>query len=250
MDDIGYWDAQATAFDEFIGETGDPLREHILDPFVLEHLSLEETDIVLDAGCGNGYFCRKLSPLVSSIIGMDFSEKLLAIAKEKSIGFENITYHQHDLTKANWPIPQPVTKILAHMILQDMPIIDVFFKECIKHLSPGSTLVVTIPHPFTSPPIGSFSRGLGGRLGLHKGYLKAYNYLEERKALRNIHLHTELEHNYYHRTISTYISTARSTGFTLQDIAEIGTTQEFVKQHPGYFHGLTIPIFLYLQFKV
>lgn len=247
-DDLHFWEQQADTFDEFIGEEGDPLRSDILDPFIMSQIAPKQTDRILDAGCGNGYFCRKLSPLIESVTGIDGSKRMIEIAEERSDAYKNISYQLQDLTESNWKLQKEFSCVLAHLILQDMSDIEAFFIESKRLLAKNGRLFITIPHPFTSPPVGYYKLGLPGRLGLHSGYLKTYNYLEERKARRSIYLAKGLHHNYYHRTISTYISTALKHNFTLSSFKEIGTNRQFTDTYPAYKHGLHIPIFLYLAF--
>ncbi len=54
---------------------------------------------VLDAGCGNGNDCRYVYNQGYEVIGIDFSEKMLDIAKEK---LPNIEFHLMDMSKTTF----------------------------------------------------------------------------------------------------------------------------------------------------
>lgn len=253
MEDLYYWEQHAHLFDAMIGEEGDLLRREILDPFLIEQIAPAKSDIILDAGCGNGYFARKLAPLVKHVYAVDGSEKMIEIAKNKTKGEtkdpSNITYHVQDLTKTSWNIKEKCNHIIAHLVLQDLDPFENVIQECARHLTEAGFIHVTIPHPFTSPPVGRYVFGLSGRLGISKGHLKVYNYNEERKTERDIYLHKQIKHNYYHRTISTYINTLIHQNFQIDAVHEIGTDTAFTEKNPEYAHGRAIPIFLYLKAK-
>ena len=137
--------------------------------------------------------------------------------------------------------------IIAHLVLQDLDDIDSVLEECYAHLKPNGSIHITIPHPFTSPPAGKYHLGITGKLGFSKGYLKVYNYMEERKTKRSIYLYKQLSHNYYHRKVSTYINTLIKFNFHIHSTQEIGIDKAFADKYPAYSHGRMIPIFLYIK---
>ncbi|NEP00534.1 MAG: class I SAM-dependent methyltransferase [Symploca sp. SIO2E9] len=67
---------------------------------IREYLKLEEefvlrtfkgVDSVLDVGCGEGRYLRKLAPIVGKITGIDFAEQLVDLAKKSTANFSNVT---------------------------------------------------------------------------------------------------------------------------------------------------------------
>ncbi|AOY82680.1 class I SAM-dependent methyltransferase [Moorena producens JHB] len=67
------------------------IREYmeLEDDFILK--TFEGVDSVLDVGCGEGRYVRKLAPIVGKITGIDFSEQLVALAKDSTYTFNNVT---------------------------------------------------------------------------------------------------------------------------------------------------------------
>ncbi|NEP31922.1 MULTISPECIES: class I SAM-dependent methyltransferase [unclassified Moorena] len=67
------------------------IREYmeLEDDFILR--TFKGVDSVLDVGCGEGRYVRKLAPIVGKITGIDFSEQLVALAKDSTSTFNNVT---------------------------------------------------------------------------------------------------------------------------------------------------------------
>ncbi|MFH1759694.1 MAG: class I SAM-dependent methyltransferase [bacterium] len=59
---------------------------------------------VLDVGCGNGYTTRQIAPLVSEVLGIDYSADMISRADKelkKSPSIKNISFKVADVTKLN-----------------------------------------------------------------------------------------------------------------------------------------------------
>ena len=70
----------------------------------IERMSLCLDDRVLDIGCGDGRLCRLLSPLCpeGSVVGLDISDGMIRLAREQSVGFENILYSPGPAEEIPW----------------------------------------------------------------------------------------------------------------------------------------------------
>jgi predicted TPR repeat methyltransferase len=70
-----------------------------LEAFALQH-TLNNIDFkyVLEIGCGTGKNTKWLFTKATKITAVDFSEKMLAKAKEKNLS-DNVQYHHADITK-------------------------------------------------------------------------------------------------------------------------------------------------------
>jgi SAM-dependent methyltransferase len=65
---------------------------------VLQSLQLTGSDVVVDLCCGNGLITEKIAATVDRVIGVDFSEKLIAHAKTASHA-SNVEYQVADVTQ-------------------------------------------------------------------------------------------------------------------------------------------------------
>lgn len=66
---------------------------------IREYMELEEeliwktfkgVDSLLDVGCGEGRYLRKLAPVVGKITGIDFSQQLIELAKKTTASLDNV----------------------------------------------------------------------------------------------------------------------------------------------------------------
>jgi ubiquinone/menaquinone biosynthesis C-methylase UbiE len=64
----------------------------------LAALSLSETDVLLDVGCGTGAAVRDAAPDVSRAVGFDLSPGMIAQARERAAGLDNVEFHTGDVS--------------------------------------------------------------------------------------------------------------------------------------------------------
>ena len=79
------WEANAAYWDARIGE-GNDFVNVLIWPATQRLLDLRPGERVLDAACGNGVYARKLAALGADVVAFDFSEKLIALARERGAG--------------------------------------------------------------------------------------------------------------------------------------------------------------------
>ena len=80
-----YWSSIARDYDAVVKETGDQSQQLIINPIVQELLDDLKGKNVLDAGCGNGYWSRRMAQTAQRVVGVDFTEKLIESAKSRGI---------------------------------------------------------------------------------------------------------------------------------------------------------------------
>lgn len=79
---------------------GKPVSDHEIEMIVKQvatQLDLREDDRLLDLGCGNGALASRFFNLISSYMGVDFSDYLLKIAREFFLPHEQIQYRKADI---------------------------------------------------------------------------------------------------------------------------------------------------------
>jgi len=77
-----FWQARAAADELAEGEvTHRDIWQRWLEIETIKKF-VGKTDRVLDVGCGNGFTTKRLAPLVSEIVGMDYSEEMIRRAQK------------------------------------------------------------------------------------------------------------------------------------------------------------------------
>jgi ubiquinone/menaquinone biosynthesis C-methylase UbiE len=64
----------------------------------LAALSLTESDVLLDVGCGTGAAVRDAAPNVSRSVGFDLSPGMIAQARDRAAGLDNVDFQTGDVS--------------------------------------------------------------------------------------------------------------------------------------------------------
>lgn len=100
--------------------TEDPGSSSYLNPRVLSMIAPFKPKRILDIGCGNGILCEQLRQVGYSVVGMDFDQGGVAIARQNFPGINFYPYGvQHDpatLTKEEWLFDMVIsTEVIEHL---------------------------------------------------------------------------------------------------------------------------------------
>jgi 2-polyprenyl-3-methyl-5-hydroxy-6-metoxy-1,4-benzoquinol methylase len=87
------WNANAEFWDGRMGE-GNAFHKTLIEPTQLKLLNIKTGQKILDVGCGNGQFARKMAEVGAIVTAIDFSENFI-IAKSKAV---KIKYQVVDAT--------------------------------------------------------------------------------------------------------------------------------------------------------
>jgi len=102
---------------------------------------------VLEIGCGTGKNSSWLIDNAERVISIDFSEKMLAIARKK-IQKKGLTFYQHDLTEA-WPIQlEFMDLITCNLVLEHIKDLNFIFQQAHNVLQTGGYFFICELHPF------------------------------------------------------------------------------------------------------
>lgn len=146
-----YWSSIAKDYDAIVKETGDQSQQLIINPRVEELLGNLSGKVVLDAGCGNGYWTRRMAQTADRVVGIDFTDQLIGLAKSRGIP-DNAEFivgnlEQLLLADATFDI------ILMNMVLLDIEELSSAVHEICRVVKPGGKIIVSTVHPcFENPP--------------------------------------------------------------------------------------------------
>ena len=189
----------------------------------------------LDIGCGDGRFTKELETRYSPVYGIDYSGRMLKLAKVRC---KNTTFIKHDLET---PLPKFDLKfdlINCKLLLMYISDIDNLAAECFKILNTDGLLVVSVTHPLKwiiESTKGNFENNYKG-------------YLSEVEVGGKISKDQNLEVIFINRTFERYVNSFTKHGFLLNTVSETGVPDAFVVKYPKYLEFQKKPYRLNLRF--
>lgn len=166
-----------------------PTRD--LSQRVLQHLVPQLDGLtVIEAGCGTGFNSQWLAPHCQQLIGLDFSDNMLAIARRK-VPHPHVQFMKHNITH-QWPVPpNSADLILINLVLEHIEIIEPVLRHAATVMRSQANLIITEYHP------DLVAAGLGARIQ------------EDKESEASVHIL-----NYWH-PITEYAQIADNVGLDL-----------------------------------
>lgn len=202
----------------------------------LSILSLcDNTGSAIDIGCGDGRFTKELEARYDPVYGVDYSNRMLQIAKVRC---KNTTFISHNLETSFPKFDIKLDLINCKLLLMYISDIDSLAGECFKILSSGGLLVISVTHPLK----WIIESRKGNLENSYKGYLSEVEVGGKIAKDRN------LEVKFINRTLESYVNTFTKHGFLLNTILETGVPDAFVVRYPKYLEFQKKPYRLNMRF--
>jgi SAM-dependent methyltransferase len=99
---------------------------------------------VLDLGCGYGWLSQEFSNAGANVLGVDGSKTLLEIARSR---YPEIEFYEHNLASGLPFTDKKFDRVIANMVLMDIPELDSLIASISKSLKPAGKFIFIIPHP-------------------------------------------------------------------------------------------------------
>lgn len=223
------------AYDGIAGWYDACLREGSLNhdlalPAVLELADDLEGRHVCDLACGQGIVARALAHAGATVIGVDLSAALLAIARryerEAPLG---IVYQQDDAQTLATLADGAFDGVVCNPALMDMPDLQAVLGAVARVLKPRGWFVFSITHPCFQTPVSSWAETIeGGHIRNVAGYFAERFWRSENPdGVRG-------RVGAYHRTLATYLNGLREAGLALEQIREPRPSAVEASRVPGY----------------
>jgi len=121
--------------------TRDVLRRREL---VRAALGARPGDRIVDVGCGPGFYVTELLEAVGregSVVGVDSSADMLAVAAKRAAGHDNVEFHEADATSL--PVPDAsFERAVCVQVLEYVRDVSAALREMYRALRPGGRMLV------------------------------------------------------------------------------------------------------------
>jgi 2-polyprenyl-3-methyl-5-hydroxy-6-metoxy-1,4-benzoquinol methylase len=223
------WEANSRFWDEHMGEGNDffnllewPAVERLLKP--------QQGERLLDIACGNGLTSRRLARAGADVLAFDFSEAMIAIAKQRSE--DGIDYRVIDATDRDALINLGAGSFdgaLCNMGLMDMADIQPLMDSLAVLLRPQGRFVFSVIHPCFNNPSSIMMGETEDRGGtvVTTYSVKTSRYLTSFMQSGIAMPGQPVPHPYFHRSMSTLFGAAFKAGLVLDAMAEPAFPPEY-----------------------
>ncbi|MGN6483823.1 MAG: class I SAM-dependent methyltransferase [Thermomicrobiales bacterium] len=213
MDQDPLYNDIAEAYDRWVSAAGEVLA----DPTLTDLIGPVAGDRICAVGCGAGRETRLLAKLGATVTGIDLSDALLAIAREREASAPlGIAYRHDDAHTLATLDDASFEGAVCYMALMDIPDLALALGAIARVLVPGGWFVFAITHPCFKPP------AYGELVDHGEGTVRRVvgKYFEEGAwdgpGKNTVHLPSRA----YHRTLSTYVNALTSAGFVIEALRE------------------------------
>lgn len=192
---------------------------------------------VLDLGCGFGWHCRyAVEQGAASVLGVDISQKMLAVAREKTadprIAYVCAAVEDMALPAGAYDV------VLSSLALHYISSFQAVCQKVSACLKPGGSFVFSVEHPvFTAYGTQEWYRNEAGNI-LH--WPVDRYFIEGRREA--VFLGERMRK--YHRTLTTYLNTLLHTGFVITGVEEPQPTEDMLREIPDMAEELRRPMML------
>jgi 2-polyprenyl-3-methyl-5-hydroxy-6-metoxy-1,4-benzoquinol methylase len=243
------WDSKAAFWDERMGE-GNLFWRVLVSPASERLLQVRAGEVVLDVGCGNGAFSRRLAHMGAHVVATDFSPTFLERAQARTTEHaDRIEYVLTDATDEAQLLAlgeQQFDAAVCNMALHDMPTIEPLLQALRRLLKPDGRFVFSAPHPAFNMPGGSKVGLEEDRAeGVEGYYVKVSNYLHVPPTKGVGTWGESTPHYFFHRPLSVLLGACFAAGFVLDGLEEPAFRPEDQAPRPlGWANVKDIPAVL------
>jgi len=243
------WDANSAAWDASIQDEGDDFRRHRTDDAFIRMIGPVEGMRVLDIGCGNGYFARRMARLGADVDAVDLSPKMVRLARtRKDSGNRRVKYRVASATDLKVFADGIFDVAVSNFVLMSIADAPTALREAHRVLRSHGSLAIALTHPvFVHPsarkPYVSDSPRLEEAFG-------ALASIYRDRGVAQIDTWPGFEPTpHFHRTLSDYWELFRSAGFVVDHFEEPGLALEPAQQSGQVAIGAHLQACLYLLRK-
>ena len=214
-------------------------------PYILELIGDVRGKVVLDAGCGGGFYSLWLSERGATVLGIDSSEEMIKIAKEKACEkMLDAKFLIGDVTDLRVE-DDMFDLVLSTLVLMDVKELNKAMCELVRVARNGGDIIISIQHPILTA--GDWERESGQKL-----FRKLDDYFVEREleAEWENQKKERVSFKYYHRSLQAYLQPFLEKGCVLTSLVEPQPHKSYRKLNAKEYEDTKrIPHFIVFKFQ-
>lgn len=221
------WNKVAIWYDDLLESGAGTYQSDVILPNVLRLLNLKKGENALDLGCGQGFFSREFFKVGAHVSGVDLSQKLIALAKERSPW--EIKFGVSSADKLDFLQSDSFHAVACVLAIQNMKNVAGVFGECFRMLTSGGRMLLVMNHPAFRIPKRS-AWGFDDEKKIQ--YRRVDEYISESTAEIEAHPGSDVSTKTlsFHRPLQFYFKALHKAGFAVSRLEE-WTSQK--KSEPG-----------------
>lgn len=234
-DSLHFWDQAANRYtiDQSLNKS---LHDALCIPVIDAMIGDIQSKVVLDAGCGNGSYAKKLAMAGATIIAIDGSPEMVRLAQRDN-SHPSITYKVMDLTQNLDIDTNSADIIVCSMVLMNLPDIDTCIREFTRVLRDDGQIIISITHP------AFFCSDWHSDESNSRIYKMVGEYLSEKVEI--VHFWGETRH--FHRPLSSYFKAFEKRGIYVLSLEEPVPVLSTDESDPSLLCHQRIPSFLVMK---
>lgn len=225
------YDTIAGWYEEYItsGAQG-LLYDDLVLPAMFELMGEVQGQRVVDIACGQGVVTRKLARSGAQAVGIDISEKLLAMArKQEDAEGLGMIYQQDDACSLSTLEDEGFDGAVCNMALMDISDLQAAFQAVRRVVRPDGWFIFSITHPcFQTPHSKWVEEGNGVAYQLVRGYFEEGFWRSDNP------LGVRSRVGAQHRMLSTYLNLLLGCGFAIESMVEPRAQGRLAEAVPEY----------------
>ena len=221
-------------------------RNFFLMPRMLEMLGDASGRQILDLGCGEGGYSRELKRRGANVTGVDGSETLIRIARERAAAEQlDVEFICANANSLDTLADDSFELVVAGMSLMDVEDYPGAVREIRRVLSNGGSLLMSITHPCFMGRNAEWQRHPDDRHELL--FFKVDRYFDREVWEDKITKEFPAPVLHRHRPLQDYLQALLREGFVLRSFSEAEPTADELKKSPRFRKLTRIPYFLFMR---
>jgi len=220
------WNEASEPWKDFVRQGKDYYRDGLNNPATFKLIGNVRGKCVLDLACGEGYNTRILAKKGAKVTGVDFSERLIELAKRQEASETlGICYHVLDASDLKELPSNHFDLVTCFMSLQDIEDYRRAISEVARVLKNHRRFVFSIPHPCFETLIIKEKR-----VSASKRYFGVIRYRIHWDMKR---LEKPFKTSSFHRTLTDYFDALHRSKLIVSRLVEPRPTLKVLMKYSG-----------------